>query len=115
MELRAEIRRRVLTRQFSKRATCKEYEPGLTRKKILADVESPGYRREKAGQRRGLVFWDRTELHLNSAGYTNLEVYLNSLAVPEPSTMLLLAVGADTLLLLGRNHKRHNREMSRCV
>jgi transposase len=48
MELWTEVRRRVLTREISKRAACREY--GLhwtTLDKILAHVEPPGYRSTK--------------------------------------------------------------------
>lgn len=48
MELWTEIRRRVLTKELSKRAACKEYEVGWwTLQKILAHAEPPGYRRMK--------------------------------------------------------------------
>ena len=48
MEMWTEVRRRVLTREITKRAACKEY--GLhwkTLRKILEHVEPPGYRRVK--------------------------------------------------------------------
>ena len=48
MEMWTEVRRRVLTREITKRAACKEY--GLhwkTLRKILEHVEPPGYRRTK--------------------------------------------------------------------
>jgi transposase len=52
MELWTEVRRRVLTKELSKRAACREYELGWwTLKKILAHAEPPGYRREKPRQR----------------------------------------------------------------
>lgn len=44
MEMWTEVRRRVLTREITKRAACKEY--GLhwtTLRKILEHVEPPGY------------------------------------------------------------------------
>jgi transposase len=48
MELWTEIRRRVLTKELSQRAACKEYELGWwTLQKILAHAEPPGYRRTK--------------------------------------------------------------------
>ena len=44
MELWTEIRRRVLTKELSQRAACKEYELGWwTLQKILAHAEPPGY------------------------------------------------------------------------
>lgn len=52
MELWSEIRRRVLTKELSKRAACREYELGWwTLAKILEHAEPPGYRREKPRQR----------------------------------------------------------------
>lgn len=49
MELWAEIRRRVLTREISKREACRVYElHWATLKKILAHEEPPGYRRSRA-------------------------------------------------------------------
>src|SRR5262245_29244479 len=52
MELWSEIRRRVLTKELSKRAACKEYELGWwTLVKILEHAEPPGYRRGKPRQR----------------------------------------------------------------
>jgi len=48
MELWTEIRRRVLTKELSQRAACKEYEVGWwTLQKILAHAEPPGYRLTK--------------------------------------------------------------------
>jgi hypothetical protein len=47
MEIWTEVRRRVLTGEFSKRAACQEY--GLnwrTLEKMLSHVEPPGYRRQ---------------------------------------------------------------------
>ena len=45
MKLWAEVRRRVLTKEISKRAACKEYGLGWdTLAKILAHDEPPGYR-----------------------------------------------------------------------
>ena len=47
MEMWAEVRRRVLTGELSKRAACQEY--GInwrTLGKMLAHVEPPGYRRK---------------------------------------------------------------------
>lgn len=56
MELWTEIRRRVLTKELSKRAACKEYELGWwTLKKILEHAEPPGYRRAKPRQRPKLA------------------------------------------------------------
>lgn len=53
MELWTEVRRRVLTKELSKRAACKEYGLGWwTLRKILAHAEPPGYRREKPRQCR---------------------------------------------------------------
>jgi transposase len=52
MELWAEIRRRVLTREISKREACRVYEiHWATLKKILAHDEPPGYRRSRAIRR----------------------------------------------------------------
>ena len=58
MELWTEIRRRVLTREISKRAACRIYEiHWATLKKILAHVEPPGYRRSRpAADRRSSQF-----------------------------------------------------------
>ena len=51
MEFWTEVRRRVLTKQLSKRAACREYELSWhTLKKILTHPEPPGYR--KKGPRR---------------------------------------------------------------
>ena len=48
MELWAEIRRRVLSGELSKRAACREYEIHWgTLEKILSHVEPPGYRRSE--------------------------------------------------------------------
>ena len=48
MELWAEIRRRVLGGELSKRAACREYEIHWdTLEKILGHVEPPGYRRSE--------------------------------------------------------------------
>src|SRR5262249_61123150 len=48
MEQWAEIRRRVLTGELSKRAACRQYDiHWLTLKKILSHEEPPGYRRTK--------------------------------------------------------------------
>ena len=48
MEVWAEIRRRVLTSELSKRAACREYEIHWgTLKKILEHVEPPGYQRSQ--------------------------------------------------------------------
>ena len=45
MEFWKEVRRRVLTKELSKRAACKKYSLGWrTLKKILAHAEPPGYR-----------------------------------------------------------------------
>ena len=52
MELWAEIRRRVLTREISKRAACRIYEiHWATLKKVLAHEEPPGYRRSQPRRR----------------------------------------------------------------
>lgn len=52
MELWAEIRRRVLTREISKREACRQYEiHWSTLKKILAHEEPPGYRRTRPPRR----------------------------------------------------------------
>jgi transposase len=52
MELWAEIRRRVLLREISKREACRVYEiHWATLKKILAHEEPPGYRRSRAIRR----------------------------------------------------------------
>ena len=52
MELWAEIRRRVLTREISKRAACRHYElHWSTLKKILEHEEPPGYRRSRVPRR----------------------------------------------------------------
>ena len=49
MEQWAEIRRKVLTGQISKRAACKEYDIHRdTLEKMLAHSEPPGYRRAKS-------------------------------------------------------------------
>ena len=48
MDQWADIRRRVLTGEISKREACRQYEiHWLTLKKILAHAEPPGYRRSK--------------------------------------------------------------------
>jgi len=48
MEFWAEVRRRVLTGQLSKRAACREYELSWhTLQKILTHDEPPGYRQRK--------------------------------------------------------------------
>ncbi|MEZ5941383.1 MAG: hypothetical protein R3C18_08335 [Planctomycetaceae bacterium] len=48
----AEIRRRVLTGEISKRGACREYDLHWeTLQKILTHAESPGYRRTKPKQR----------------------------------------------------------------
>jgi transposase len=55
MEQWAEIRRRVLTHEISKRQACREYDlHWLTLKKILSHEEPPGYRRV-APPRRPLI------------------------------------------------------------
>src|SRR5262249_40182589 len=52
MEQWAEIRRRVLTNETSKRAACRQYQiHWLTLKKILAHEEPPGYRRTRPPRR----------------------------------------------------------------
>lgn len=52
MELWAEIRRRVLTGEISKRQACREYEiHWATLKKVLAHEEPPGYRRTRPPRR----------------------------------------------------------------
>jgi len=52
MELWAEIRRRVLTREISKRAACRIYEiHWATLKKVLGHEEPPGYRRSQPRRR----------------------------------------------------------------
>ena len=52
MELWAEIRRRVLTREIGKREACRIYEiHWATLKKILSHEEPPGYRRSRAVHR----------------------------------------------------------------
>jgi transposase len=52
MELWAEIRRRVLTREISKRQACRTYEiHWATLNKILAHEEPPGYRRSQPRRR----------------------------------------------------------------
>ena len=52
MELWAEIRRRVLTGELSKREACRQYDlHWLTLKKILSHEEPPGYRRTKPPRR----------------------------------------------------------------
>jgi hypothetical protein len=56
MEIWKVIRRRVLTKELSKRAACKEYELGWhTLKKILAHDEPPGYRLSQPRQKRKLA------------------------------------------------------------
>jgi transposase len=56
MELWIEIRRRVLTKELSKRAACKEYGLGWhTLKKILAHDEPPGYRQSQPREKRKLA------------------------------------------------------------
>ena len=48
MEFWAEVRRRVLTNELSKRAACRKYDLSWhTLKKILAHEEPPGYRRKQ--------------------------------------------------------------------
>src|SRR4051812_36641005 len=48
----AEIRRRVLTGEISKRQACREYDlHWLTLKKILSHEEPPGYRRRRPPRR----------------------------------------------------------------
>lgn len=52
MELWAEIRRRVLTHEISKREACRRYEiHWSTLKKILTHEEPPGYRRTRSPRR----------------------------------------------------------------
>ena len=52
MELWAEIRRRVLTHEISKREACRRYEiHWSTLKKILTHEEPPGYRRSQSPRR----------------------------------------------------------------
>jgi len=52
MEQWAEIRRRVLTGELSKREACRQYDVHwLTLKKILSHEEPPGYRRTKPPRR----------------------------------------------------------------
>ena len=52
MELWAEIRRRVLTHEISKREACRRYEiHWSTLKKILTHEEPPGYRRTQSPRR----------------------------------------------------------------
>ena len=56
MELWKEVRRRVLTKELSKRAACKEYGLGWhTLKKILAHAEPPGYRQSQPREKRKLA------------------------------------------------------------
>ena len=52
MELWAEIRRRVLTHEISKRAACRQYQiHWSTLKKVLTHEEPPGYRRARSPRR----------------------------------------------------------------
>jgi len=56
MELWIEVRRRVLTKELSKRAACKEYGLGWhTLKKILAHDQPPGYRQGQPREKRKLA------------------------------------------------------------
>jgi len=56
MELWSEVRRRVLTKELSQRAACKEYGFGWhTLKKILAHDEPPGYRQSQPREKRKLA------------------------------------------------------------
>jgi transposase len=56
MELWTEVRRRVLTKELSQRAACKEYGLGWhTLKKILAHDEPPGYRQAQPREKRKLA------------------------------------------------------------
>jgi transposase len=56
MELWTEVRRRVLTKELSQRAACKEYGLGWhTLKKILAHDEPPGYRQSRPREKRKLA------------------------------------------------------------
>jgi transposase len=56
MELWTEVRRRVLTKELSQRAACKEYALGWhTLKKILAHDEPPGYRQSRPREKRKLA------------------------------------------------------------
>jgi transposase len=56
MELWIEVRRRVLTKELSKRAACKEYGLGWhTLKKILAHDQPPGYRQSQPREKRKLA------------------------------------------------------------
>jgi transposase len=56
MELWTEVRRRVLTKELSKRAACKEYGLGWhTLKKILAHDQPPGYRQSQPREKRKLA------------------------------------------------------------
>jgi transposase len=55
MELWIEVRRRVLTKELSKRAACKEYGLGWhTLTKILAHDQPPGYRQSQPREKRKL-------------------------------------------------------------
>ena len=56
MEKWAEIRRRVLTGELSRRQACREYKLHWeTIKKVLAHVEPPGYRKSQPRQRPKLA------------------------------------------------------------
>jgi transposase len=56
MELWIEVRRRVLTKELSKRAACKEYGLGWhTLTKILAHDQPPGYRQSQPREKRKLA------------------------------------------------------------
>ena len=55
MDLWAEVRRRVLTGELSKRGACREYDIcWYTLEKMLAHVEPPGYRMQKPRKKRKL-------------------------------------------------------------
>ncbi len=55
MDQWAEVRRRVLTGELSKRAACREYDIcWYTLEKMLAHVEPPGYRMQKPRKKRKL-------------------------------------------------------------
>ena len=56
MEFWKEVRRRVLTKEISKRAACETYGLGWhTLKKILAHDEPPGYRQSQPREKRKLA------------------------------------------------------------
>src|SRR5258708_20260550 len=56
MEFWKEVRRRVLTKELSKRAACEEYGLGWhTLQKILAHDEPPGYRQSQPREKRKLA------------------------------------------------------------